>query len=345
MRNQIVPEEDSNTIILKWPSIHKSKDSWPDLLNLYIEIISFLLSKNIYVILVEDLKSNFSDDIALANKKIDFDLRSIMNLKINTDDIWIRDYGPFILWDNINNKYFALDYNYNAYGEKYNYNKDDKFTHHFYQCLNKKSYNLSTKKMFNEIFFEGGNIIYNKFICILNKKCLKNTNKHFSWFEIKKDLDFSFNSNNLGSYFLLDIENISGDDTNGHIDNLVRLYKENLLYMSCKDVEHPDYYILKELENQIKSMSKNMPFIKNIINIEHSVDDIIYYNEKILPFSYLNYINVADNVLVPINTNTKNKTIMKFKRLFNKSRIKFINSDSLLSELGGLHCCSLNWKI
>ena len=345
MKNQIISEENSNTIILKWPSMHKNNANWSDLLNLYIEAISFLLDRKVYVILIENLKSNFIDDIKSSNKKIDFNLESIINLKINTDDIWIRDYGPFLFQDNINNKSIILNYNYNAYGEKYNYNQDNKFTYHFCQYLNKKAYNLSIKKIFDKIFIEGGNFIYNQFTCIFNKKCLENTNKNFSWLEIKRELDDEFNINKLGSYFTLDVENISGDDTNGHIDNLVRLYKDSLLYMSCKDVEHPDYYILKELENQIKSMRKNMSFIKNIINIEHSVDDIIYDNKKILPFSYLNFINVADNILIPININTKNKTIEKLKKLFNKSNIKFINSNPLLRELGGLHCFSLNWKL
>ena len=345
MRNQIISEEHSNTIILKWPSMHKNKDNWLDLLNLYIEIISFLLEKRVCVILAENLKSNFIDDILSINKKIDFDLNSIITLKINTNDIWIRDYGPFMLLDNITNKYFILDYNYNAYGEKYSYDKDNEFTHYFFKYLNKNNYKIFTKRIFNKIFIEGGNIIYNKFTYILNKNCLQNTNKKFSWSEIKEELDYGFNDNNLSPYFVLDIENIAGDDTNGHIDNLVRLYKDNLLYMSCKDIEHPDYYILKELENQIKLMVKKMPFIKNIIEIEHNANDIIYYNNKILPFSYLNFINVANNVLIPIHSNTKNKTITKLKGLFNKSSIKFINSNSLLRELGGLHCCSLNWKL
>jgi len=345
MRNQIVSEENSNTIILKWPSMHKSKDNWPSLLNLYIEIVDFLLGKNIHVVLIEDLENSFIDDIKEINKNIGFNSNSIIILRFNTDDIWIRDYGPFMLQDNTNNKSFILDYNYNAYGEKYSYDKDNKFTHHFSKYLNKSSYNICTKKIFNEIFIEGGNIIHNKSMYILNKNCLISTNKEFSWSEIKKELDYGFNNNNLGNYLMLDIDNISGDDTNGHTDNLVRLYGENLLYMSCKDIEHPDYYILKELKNQIKLMSKNIPFIKKIIGIDHDTNDIIYYNNKILPFSYLNFINVANNILIPININTKIKTISKLKSIFNKSSIKFINSKPLLCELGGLHCCSLNWKL
>lgn len=345
MKNQIISEENSNTIILKWPSMHKSKDNWPNLLNLYIEIITFLLGKNIHVVLIEDLKNNFIDDIREINKEIGFDSNSIITLKFNTNDIWIRDYGPFMLQDNTNNKFFILDYNYNAYGEKYNYDQDNKFTHYFSKYLNKKSYNMLTKKIFNKIFIEGGNIIHNKSVCILNKNCLKNTNKELSWSEIKKELDHGFTNNNLGDYLILDIENISGDDTNGHIDNLVRLYGDDLLYMSCKDIEHPDYYILKELENQIKLMIKNMSFIKKIVEIEHDASDVIYYNKKILPFSYLNFINVKNNILMPININTKIKTISKLKSIFDKSSIKFINSKPLLCELGGLHCCSLNWKL
>ena len=54
----------------------------------------------------------------------------------------------------------------------------------------------------------------------------------------------------------IDIKNISGDDTNGHIDNLIRIYKNNILYMSTDDKNHPDYEILKKLSTQLKIKSK-----------------------------------------------------------------------------------------
>ena len=41
----------------------------------------------------------------------------------------------------------------------------------------------------------------------MNKNCLRSANKEFSWSEIKKELDYGFNNNNLGNYLMLDISN------------------------------------------------------------------------------------------------------------------------------------------
>ena len=60
----------------------------------------------------------------------------------------------------------------------------------------------------------------------------------------------------------IDIKNISGDDTDGHIDNLVRIYKNNILYMSTDDKNQLDYKILKKLSIQLKVKSK---IFQNII--------------------------------------------------------------------------------
>ena len=47
----------------------------------------------------------------------------------------------------------------------------------------------------------------------------------------RKAFNQAFKKNNLNKYYTIDVKGLIGDDTNGHIDNLVRIYDDKILYM------------------------------------------------------------------------------------------------------------------
>jgi agmatine/peptidylarginine deiminase len=68
--------------------------------------------------------------------------------------------------------------------------------------------------------------------------------------------------------FTLEIEPIKGDDTNGHVDNLVRFIDdENLVYFASTDKSYINYNVAKELKNQLNFIKKKSKIIKNIFPI------------------------------------------------------------------------------
>ena len=137
---------------------------------------------------------------------------------------------------------------------------------------------------------------------------------------------------------------MSGDDTNGHIDNLIRFHEhDTLLYMATDDNYHPDYYLLKELKEQIININKKSSCINNLIAINHDVEDICRSeNDLILPFSYLNYIITNKKVIIPIPVKISFKKKNIIKNIFINKDVAFVNSSALLNEYGNLHCCTLN---
>ena len=115
--------------------------------------------------------------------------------------------------------------------------KNEDFNKKFNSILFKKFKSLNIR----DIFLEGGNIIYDDKIILFNKQTLRSHNKSSLELESFRSILTSMNYKIEN----IDIKNISGDDTDGHIDNLVRIYKNNILYMSTDDKNHPDYKILK----------------------------------------------------------------------------------------------------
>ena len=100
------------------------------------------------------------------------------------------------------------------------------------------------------IIFEGGNIVNNENICLVNINCLRRHNQQQDYHAIKNNLESFFEKNIHQHLNFIDIPSITGDDTNGHIDNLVRFYDDAILLMSTNSQHHPDYEKLKKLERK-----------------------------------------------------------------------------------------------
>jgi agmatine/peptidylarginine deiminase len=162
-----------------------------------------------------------------------------------------------------------------------------------------------------------------------------------TWNQINKILTNGFQNILNKKFIIIDVGVLSGDDTDGHIDNLVRLDQPNVLYfMATDDKSHPDYELLKDLKNQI---SNNNFGKRKIIPINHNLTDIVKNNvNEILPFSYLNYIRIGEIIYMPINKFTNERKKIEIKNIFKNSNVRFILCNSLLNEKGGLHCFSMN---
>ena len=346
---RIIPDERCDMVLLVWPSMYMQNTNWKQLLKIFHNIISILLKNRNHVFLIisniRDIKKEI-DNIKEKNKLVD--LKKYLHvLEYNCDDIWIRDFGPQQIEIDDKDSYYFYEYSFNAYGNKYPHDKDKSFTqfflNHFIKTLDDQNY-LLHEKPFHDLIIEGGNIqSNNRGLIVFNKRCLlKNNNQ--SWRDIKPYFDKAINNNNIKKYLFFDLEPLSGDDTNGHLDNLIRLYKENLLfYMSTDDIEHPDFYLLKELKNQLDILNKKTFIIDKMIPIKHTSEDILK-NEigSILPFSYLNYIITNNVVIFPVIKNNGALMKKKISPFFDNKKIYLINIEGLLNEFGGLHCCSLN---
>ena len=121
----------------------------------------------------------------------------------------------------------------------------------------------------------------------INKNNIKkNINIEQRLFELKESLE-------VEELLFIWIPGIIGDDTNGHIDNLVRYIDENtIVYFASKDKKYCNYKIAYELEKQIDSLISQSKNITNAFPIYHNSNDVLSTGSKVLPYSgtefYLN---------------------------------------------------------
>ncbi len=327
----------TDSVALVWPNQNMRIKHHSVLENLYCKLLVTLLNNKTKVFLF----SNKSICEKVEQIKKEHDNKYINHLEFNSDDIWVRDYCPIQTFNPINKKNIFLSYSYNAYGEKYNYQNDKHFSKFFLNSINKpESIDICNKN----IIFEGGNIVNNENICLINVNCLRHHNQPQDYHAIKNNLETFFEKNIHQQLNFIDVPSITGDDTNGHIDNLVRFYDDTILLMSTNSQHHPDYEKLKKLENQIDAICDRYR-IKNVIHVKHDTQNIMKNErDEILPFSYLNYLKVGDTIYMPLVGSETDEDKSYLREIFYKDNVVFIYSKPLLSELGGLHCCSYNWR-
>ncbi|MDC0415062.1 agmatine deiminase family protein, partial [Gammaproteobacteria bacterium] len=168
-------------------------------------------------------------------------------------------------------------------------------------------------------------------------------NHKYSGDEVLDKLIFLKNRISFDELFTLEIEPIKGDDTNGHVDNLVRFIDdENLVYFASTDKSYINYNVAKELKNQLKFIKKKSKKIKNIFPIFHDDRDIFCDNDKYYPYSKLNFLITSNCVVFPSIT-SNHLSILDDLRDLPILRKKYnINCEASLLECGGLHCLSMN---
>src|SRR5436305_1969019 len=210
--------------------------------------------------------------------------------EIPTNEPWCRDHGPIFLTRNADPKLAIVDWDYNAWGNKYPpFDLDEVVPTRVAEIL-------KVPVFYPGMILEGGSIEVNGAGALLtSESCLlnKNRNPNLSRAEIEKRLrDF------LGVREILWLgDGIEGDDTDGHIDDLARFVSENKVVTVVE--ENSDDANYKPLQENLTRL-RDMKIGNCKIDIE-----ILPMPRKIvregmrLPASYANFYIANKIVIVP----------------------------------------------
>ena len=326
--NKLFADYESDHIVMIYPHMYQERYFYKNLLDIYTKLIDIFNKNDIEYTVVT---KNKYDHMEILLESIDFPKNTI---KYECDDIWVRDYLPKIHIAN-NNKEF-INYDFNSYGYKYSYTKEvnlkDMFEYQFVEAG------------LDDIVLEGGNLEFSSDGVILTninsilKNNRSNNNQYF-----KDKLLKAKNKLEVSELFIFDVPEIIGDDTNGHIDNLVRFIDANtILYFASKDTSYHNYPLARKLEGQIENIVNKSKIIKNAIPIYHDKNDEFVVNNKIYPYSKLNFIATQNTFIFPSLEKNKYSIELEIKSLPIKTQVYTINCEAALLEYGGLHCLTAN---
>lgn len=318
---------------LSWP--HKEA-SWPgkikSIFPSYCRFIKELTS-------VERVCINVRDE---AMKAFAIQQLQTVNADINkvefffhaTNDAWCRDHGPaFLINPNANVKKVIVDWNYNAWGNKYPpYDLDD-----IIPSLIAKEYGIPVYHP--GIIMEGGSVDFNgKGTLITSTACLLNPNRN-------PQLNQQQIEDYLYSYYGVEQvlwvgEGIVGDDTDGHIDDTVRFVNEDTVITVIEENKKDENYQL--LQDNLKQLQQMRLLNGKALNIVELLmpDELIYEGQR-LPCSYANFYIANGLVVVPTFRSEKDdKALQTIQSCFPERKVVGIDSTDIIWGLGSFHCLS-----
>jgi agmatine deiminase len=251
-----------------------------------------------------------------------------------TNDAWCRDHGPaFLINPAAEQKKVIVDWNYNAWGNKYPpYGLDDVIPTLIGKALGLPVYHPG-------IIMEGGSVDFNgKGTLITSSCCLLNPNRNMH-------LDRGQIETYLRDYYGVEQvlwvkEGIVGDDTDGHIDDTVRFVNEDTVITVVEEnVRDENYQLLQDNLADLKKM--RLPNGKQLHIIELPMPEDVVYEGQRLPASYANFYIANESVIVPTFRSTRDERALQIiGDALPGRRVVGIDSTDIIWGLGSFHCLS-----
>lgn len=250
------------------------------------------------------------------------------------NDTWARDHGFITVEEN--GQLILLDFKFNGWGEKYAAELDNDINRQLYeQQLVKGIYESHL-----DFVLEGGSIESDGKGTIFTTTCClmaQHRNQPLTQQEIEQQL-----KEWLGAERIVWINHGSliGDDTDGHIDTLVRIApNDTLLYIGADD-EHPDLLLMEQELQQLRTIDGH-PY--RLLRLP--MPRPIYDDGERLPATYANYLVINGAVLVPTynQPDLDQEAISTIGKAFPDREIIGIDCRAVIRQHGSLHCCTMQY--
>jgi agmatine deiminase len=318
---------------LSWP--HKEA-SWPGKIHTifspYSKFINELTkSELVRINIADEAMKSFAVETL---QKESVDLAKVEFFIHPTNDAWCRDHGPaFLINPYAEHKKVIIDWGYNAWGNKYPpYDLDDVIP-----TLIGKHFNIPV--YYPGIVMEGGSVEFNGNGTLLTSTaCLLNPNRN-------PDLNQQQIEKYLCDYYGMEQviwvdEGITGDDTDGHIDDTVRFVNEDTVIAVIEENKHDENYLL--LRHNLQQLKKMRLYTGKQLNIvELPMPEKLVYEDQRLPCSYANFYIANKSVIVPtFRSGRDDKALQIIQECFPGREVKGIDSADIIWGLGSFHCLS-----
>ena len=256
-----------------------------------------------------------------------------------SNDTWARDHGFITLVDDEGHARL-LDFKFNGWGEKFAAELDNAINRRIYDEGKIKGEYVDCL----DFVLEGGSIesdgkgtIFTTTGCLL----APHRNQPMTKAQIEERLKQELHAERI---LWIDHGNLVGDDTDGHIDTLVRICPDDtLLYMGAGEPDDEQHEELRLMEEQLKSFRTldGKPYRLMKLPMPKA---IIFEGER-LPATYANFLVINGAVLVPTydQPDLDAEAMRVIGEAFPEREIVGIDCRSIIKQHGSLHCCTMQY--
>lgn len=250
------------------------------------------------------------------------------------DDVWCRDHGPIFV-QRSNGKLQIADWTFNAWGGKFApWDSDNTIP-------SRISESLDMPILSSSVILEGGAIEGNGTGLELTTEAVllnKNRNPDMT----KRDIEAEMNRlMGTKSVFWLG-KGIEGDDTDGHIDDMVRFVNPETVVSVVETDPHSPHY---------RNLAENNERLQDLRTLEGARAEVIplpmpkpvtaeNWRLEQLPASYANFLICNGSVIVPIFRQPKedDRALGILRECFPGKRVVGFDARRLVLEGGAVHC-------
>ena len=242
---------------------------------------------------------------------------------------WCRDHGPVFVVNATQRA--VLNWGYNAWGEKYPpYDLDNAVPEHIASVRGLPCFTP-------DMILEGGSIEVNgQGTLITTESCLLNPNRNPA-------LDRAAIEQRLSDYLgvrkvLWLGEGITGDDTDGHVDDLTRFVDAQTVVTAVEpDSQHPNHPPLQVNLQRLQAMCTQDGNSLRVIELPMP-EPVLDQGER-LPASYANFYIGNRTVLMPAFGQSRDADAQAIlQQCFPSRRVLPLDSTNLIRGLGSFHC-------
>ena len=263
------------------------------------------------------------------------------NVQCPTNDTWARDHGFITVEQTSDIRHqtsdiILLDFCFNGWGEKFEATLDNQINRHLYeQGLLKGTYedHLDFVLEGGSIESDGKGTIFTTTCCLM----APHRNQSLSQQQIEDRLKLWLGAERI---IWLNHGSLIGDDTDGHIDTLVRICPNDTLLYIGGDDDHPDLYEMEKELQALRTLDRR-PYRLLRLPLPRP----IYDGVDRLPATYANYLVINGAVLCPTyaQPNLDAEALRIIGEAFPDRDIVGIDCRPVIRQHGSLHCCTMQY--
>lgn len=278
----------------------------------------------------------------LAGKLNSQAMKTVRLLQADYNDTWARDTMPLTLSDGKGRLRMA-DFRFNGWGEKFASERDNLLGRE----LHRQGVFSCEMTHWDDFVLEGGSIetdgegnLFTTSPCLL----APHRNQPLTKEEIDERLRKTLG---VRQVYWIGHGALEGDDTDGHIDTLVRCApRHTLLYVGCDDENDPQYAGLKAMEEDLLAINRATDTPYRLLRLP--MPDIIRDEDGArLPATYANFLVVNGAVIVPTYGQKGNDAEAKrvVEAAFPGYEVVGVDARTVIRQHGSLHCLSMQIPI
>lgn len=251
-----------------------------------------------------------------------------------SNDTWARDHGPISVIDRATNARILIDFRFNGWGGKHPAELDDRISATVFAA----GEHLES----SPLVLEGGAIESDGLGTLLAvRRTLVDPHRNPGWSQAQIEGELRAR---LGIERILWLEHgqLSGDDTDGHIDTLVRFCDpRTLCYAASTEPSDPDYPTLAQLAAELRGLRQRNGEPYRLVALPQPAP-IRDEHDQQLPAGYANFLITNRAVLVPVYDDPADRIACeRLRACFPGRRIEPVDCRPLIRQGGSLHCISM----